>query len=135
MTDEAEIEVALGAVFDELIELIGEAKQAAWTASAPERRQIFDNLKGFLVQQAIEVDDAEQRIGTRPPWIRSPTGHRVRNIAGEAGGDPSRLVQLLIHDIRTVAADIASRAAALDGEWREVLTRLAHDLELQIESV
>ena len=29
MTDEAEIEVALGAVFDELIELIGEAKQAA----------------------------------------------------------------------------------------------------------
>ena len=135
MTDEAEIEVALGAVFDELIELIGEAKQAAWTASTPERRQVFDDLKAFLVQQAIEVDDAEQRIGTRPPWIQSPTAHRVRNIAGEAAGNPSRLVQLLTSDIRAVAADIATRAAALDSEWREVLTRLAHDLEKQIESV
>lgn len=133
MTDE--VEVALGAVFDELIELIGEAKQAAWTASSPKRRRIFDDLKSFLIKQAIEVDDAEQRIGTRPPWIQSPTGHRARNIAGEAGGDPTRLVELLISDMRAVAVDIATRAATLDGEWREVFTGLSRALEDQIESL
>ena len=45
MNAEEEIETQLGAVFDELIELIGETKQAIWSASSPERRQTFDNLK------------------------------------------------------------------------------------------
>jgi hypothetical protein len=133
MTDQ--VEAALGAVFGELVELIGEVKEAVWTASSPERRQVFDDLKAFLGQQVVEIDDAEQRLGTRPPWIQSPTGHRARNIAGEAAGDPSRLVQLLVSDVRAVAADIATRAESLDGEWRDLFTRLSRGLEQQVESL
>jgi hypothetical protein len=78
MSTDEEFEAELGAVFDGLINLIGETKQAVWTASSSERRQTFDNLKSFLVEQAAAIDDAERRIGTRPPWVRSPTAHRAR---------------------------------------------------------
>jgi hypothetical protein len=40
MNAEDEIEAQLGAVFDELIELIGETKQVIWSASSPERRRV-----------------------------------------------------------------------------------------------
>src|SRR5437762_1723280 len=120
MSADEQIETQLGAVFDELVELIGETKQAIWTASSSERRQPFDNLKTFVGEQVLMIDDAERRIGTRAPTVKSPTAHRARNIAGEAAGDPQRLVELLVGDLRLAVADVRSRAATLKGEWRQL---------------
>ena len=135
MTTEEEVEAHLGAVFDELVELIGETKQAVWTATSPERRKVFDGLKTFVGEQIVMVDDAERRIGTRAPWITSPTGHRARNIAAEAAGDSQRLVELLVGDLRNVVADIRNRAALLTGEWRQLLADLADNLERHVDAL
>jgi DNA-binding ferritin-like protein len=135
MNAEEEIETQLGAVFDELIELIGETKQVVWSASSPERRQTFDNLKTFIGEQAMMIDDAERRIGTRAPGVKSPTAHHARNIAAEAAGDPQRLVDLLVGDLRRVVADIRNRAATLTGEWQELLVDLADNLERHVDAL
>jgi hypothetical protein len=135
MSENDAIEAQLGAVFDELVELIGEAKQAVWTASSPERRQTFDNLKAFVIEQVVMIDDAERRIGTRAPWVKSPTAHRARNIAGEAAGDPQRLVELLVGDLRRAVDDIRNRAATMDGEWQQLLVDLGNDLERHIHAL
>src|SRR5258708_15588030 len=121
MSADEEIEAALGAVFDELVELIGETKQAGWTAASSERRRAFDNLKAFVAEQAVKIDDAERRIGTRAPWVTSPTAHHVKNIAAEAGGDPQQLAELLVRDLRRAVDDIRSRAAAMEGSWRNLM--------------
>jgi hypothetical protein len=134
MNADEEIEAQLGAVFDELVELIGETKQAVWTASS-ERRQTFDELKTFVIEQAVMIDDAERRIGTRAPWVQSPTAHRAKNIAADAAGDPQRLVELLVGDLRRVVDDVRSRAATLEGEWQQLLVDLADNLERHIDAL
>jgi hypothetical protein len=134
MSANEEIESQLGAVFDELVELIGETKQAVWTASS-ERRKTFDDLKSFVVEQVVMIDDAERRIGTRAPWVQSPTAHRATNIAAEAAGDPQRLVELLVGDLRRVVDDIRKRAATLEGEWQNLLVDLANNLERHIDAL
>src|SRR6266566_7422214 len=128
MSADDEIEAQLGAVFDELVELIGETKQALWTASSSERRQTFDNLKTFVGEQVMMIYDAERRIGTRAPWVKSPTAHHARNLAAEAVGDPQRLVELLLGDLRRAVDDVRSRAATLTGEWQQLLVVLADNL-------
>src|SRR4051794_10283205 len=135
MNAEEEIEAQLGAVFDELIELIGETKQVTWSASSPERRQTFDDLKTIIGEQAVKIDDAERRIGTRAPWVKTPTAHHARNIAAEAAGDPQRLVELLVGDLRRVVDDIRSRAATLEGEWQQLLVDLADNLERHVDAL
>jgi hypothetical protein len=135
MSADEEIESQLGAVFDELIELIGETKQAMWTASSPERRQTFDDLKTFVAEQAVMIDDAERRLGTRAPWVQSPTAHRSRNIAGEAAGDPQRLVELLVDDLRRAVDDVRSRAATMSGEWQQLLVEIADNLERHVDAL
>jgi hypothetical protein len=135
MNAEEEIETQLGAVFDELIELIGETKQVTWSASSPERRQTFDNLKTVIGEQAVMIDDAERRIGTRAPGVKSPTAHHARNIAAEAAGDPQRLVDLLVGDLRRAVDDIRDRAASLTGEWQQLLVDLADNLERHVDAL
>jgi hypothetical protein len=135
MNAEDEIETQLGAVFDELIELIGETKQVTWSASSPERRQTFDNLKTVIGEQAVMIDDAERRIGTRAPGVKSPTAHHARNIAAEAAGDPQRLVDLLVGDVRRAVDDIRDRAANLTGEWQQLLVDLADTLERHVDAL
>jgi hypothetical protein len=135
MNAEEEIETQLGAVFDELIELIGETKQVTWSASSPGRRQTFDNLKTVIGEQAVRIDDAERRIGTRAPWVKSPTAHHARNIAAEAAGDPQRLVDLLVGDLRRVVDDIRDRAANLTGEWQRLLVDIADTLERHVDAL
>jgi hypothetical protein len=135
MSAEEEIEAQLGAVFDELVELIGETKQATWSASSSERRRTFDNLKTFFAEQVATIDDAERRIGTRAPWVKSPTAHHARNIAAEAAGDPQQLVELLIRDLRRVVDDVRSRAATLTGEWQQLLVDLADNLERHVDAL
>jgi hypothetical protein len=135
MSADEEIESHLGAVFDELVELIGEMKQAIWTASSSERRQTFDNLKTFVGEQVVMIDHAERRIGSRAPWVQSPTAHHARNIAAEAAGDPQRLVDLLVGDLRRVVDDVRSRAATLEGEWEQLLVELADQLERHVDAL
>ena len=135
MSADEEIEAQLGAVFDELVELIGETKQAIWTAASSERRQTFDALKTFVGEQVMMIDDAERRIGTRAPWVTSPTAHKARNIAAEAAGDPERLVELLVADLRRAVDDVRGRAATLEGEWQQLLVDLADNLEQHIDAL
>ena len=135
MNAEEEIETQLGAVFDELIELIGETKQVTWSASSPERRQTFDNLKTVIGEQAVMIDDAERRIGTRAPGVKSPTAHHERNIAAEAADDPQRLVDLLVGDLRRAVDDIRNRAASLTGEWQQLLVAVADTLEEHVDAL
>jgi len=135
MSADEEIESQLGAVFDELIELIGETKQAMWTASSPERHQAFDDLKTFVAEQAMLIDDAERRLGTRAPWVTSPTAHRAKNIVAEAAGDSQRLVELLVLDLRRAVDDVRSRSATLEGEWQQLLVDLADNLERHVDAL
>ena len=135
MTSEEELGAHLGSVLDELVDLIAETKQAAWTAPSTQRRALFDDLKSFLAEQAVLIDDTELRLGTRAPWITTPTGHRSRNLSAEAGGDPERLVELLARDLRCVVDDVRSRAATVDGEWRQLLSTLADDLERHVDTL
>jgi hypothetical protein len=135
MSADEEIEAHLGAVFDELVELIGETKQAIWTASTSERRQTFDNLKTFVGEQVVMIDDAERRIGARAPWVQSPTAHHARNIAAEAASDPQRLVELLVRDLRRAVDDVRNRAATMTGEWQLLLVDLADNLERHVDAL
>ena len=135
MTSDEETEAQLGAVFDELVELIGETKQAVWTASSAARRIVFDDLKGFLAEQVGLVDDAELRLGSRAPSIASPTGHATRNIAAEADGDAERLVELLVRDLRSVIDDIRRRASVVGGEWRQLFSDVANNLEQRVNDL
>jgi hypothetical protein len=135
MSAEEEVEAELGAVFDELVDLIGETKQAVWTATSRERRQMFDDLKTFIGEQVVIVDDAARRIGTRAPWVKSPTAHRSRNLSAEAAGDTERLVELLVRDLRNVVEDIRRRATTRTGEWQQLLTDLADNLQLRVDAL
>jgi catechol 2,3-dioxygenase-like lactoylglutathione lyase family enzyme len=47
----------------------------------------LEALKAYLAEQAVLVDEAELRLGGRPPWIVSPTGHHPRNLAAQAAGN------------------------------------------------
>ena len=135
MSSNDDIEEQLGFVFDELVELIGETKQAVWTASSSEQRRVFDDLKTFVGEQIVLIDDAERQLGTRAPWVTSPSAHKPRNIVAEAAGDPQRLVGLLIRDLRRVVENIRSRAATVEGEWRHMLMDVAGNLERHVDAL
>jgi hypothetical protein len=135
MATREEVEAQLATVFEELIDLIGEAKQAAWTALPPERRTVFDDLRAFLVEQAGVVDEAELRLGERPAWVRNPTGHHWRNISSEARGDPDLLVAALTRDIDATIDDIREHATTLEGEPRRVLDDVADALAARVQEL
>jgi hypothetical protein len=102
-------EAQLGAIFDELINSIGETKQAIWSVSSTDRRIRLEALKAYLAEQAVLVDEAELRLGGRPPWIVSPTGHHPRNLAAEAAGNSERFVDLLVAHLEMVEEEVLSR--------------------------
>lgn len=102
-------------MLDEVITAIREIKQAVWSVSTPERHCAFDELRTFLVDKAAVVAEAEERIGGRDPSLLSPTGHRIRNLHVEAGGDKRAMVALLFDHLRAVVADVRIRAADIEG--------------------
>jgi phage shock protein A len=67
--------------------------------------------------------------------VTSPTAHHARNIAAEAAGDPQRLVELLVGDLRRAVDDVRSRAATLEGEWQQLLVDLADNLERHVDAL
>ena len=134
--DEETVDRHLGAVLDEVITAIQETKQAVWSASTAERRRRFEDLRSFLVTQAAVVADAEQRIGGRDPLLTSPTGHRIRNLRAEAGGDNEALVALLLAHLHTLVADVRARAAAIEGTADGgLLTELANGVDHHVRQL
>lgn len=128
------VEKQLGAVFDELVELVQETKQAEWSAPTENRRERLERVKRFLGEQAVAVAEAERRLGDSPP-IKSPTAHRSRNLAAAAEGNAGRILELLVADLLAVADDLRHRSATADTEWREKFLELADELDVQIAAL
>ncbi len=134
--DEGAVDRALGVALDELIDAIQETKQAVWSAASAEYRQALEDLRQFLISQAVVLSEAEASIGGRSPEIVSPTGHRPRNLGAEAGGDPAVMLELLLADLSAVASDARRRAAAIAGTGEALLFgRLADGIEQHTERI
>ena len=135
MATREEVEAELATVFEELVDLINEVKQVAWTAPSANRRKAFDELRAFLIEQAATVDEAELRIGERPAWVRNPTGHHWRNITTDAHGDPDLVVAALTRDIDATVDDIRRHGANVDGDAQQLLNEVADALAKQREQL
>jgi hypothetical protein len=133
--DDNELDSYLVAVFDELIELVQEIKQVQWSAPSVGRRRALEQLKELLGQQAVAVSEAEQRTGAPSPSIMTPSAHRPRNLSAEAGGDTTRLLQLLVTDLAAVAEDLRGRSTTTSGEWQHTFDELADGLEDHIAAL
>jgi hypothetical protein len=97
VTSENELESHLGAVNDELVALIGGAKQAVWTATSNERRLRFDGVKTSLA--ATEASRALERlVGVLAQDLRSAIDD-VRRRAGVLDGEWRQLLLGLANDL------------------------------------
>ena len=134
MADEETVDEHLAAVIHQVISAIQETKQAVWSASTGERRSALNELKTFLAEQLMTLSDAEVGINGRSPTITSPTGHVIRNLRAEAGGDFSAFRALVLAQLRAVAADARSRADAISGAPEaELLSQLADGLDQRLD--
>lgn len=121
----------LSAVFDKLIDLVHESKQALWFVPSARLHTALDALKNFLEAQAALIDEAELQAGGRPASFVTPTGRPLRNIIGIAGGDPAALVKVLVADLAAVREDVV-QAAATTEEWQSLLSELAIGLDRHV---
>ena len=108
--DENRADRALVAAFNELTELVHQAKQAAWTAPHGPTHDALDALFAFLVGQAAAVADAEAAIDGRSPDMVSPSEHRSRSLIHDAHDKPDAVVPLLIERVHGVAGALRARA-------------------------
>ena len=132
-TSESDVASNLGAVFEKLVDLVHEVKQAAWSASDSNRRHHLESLQAYLAEQAVAVDEEEQRVGGRPPWIVSPTGYKSPNLAAEAGGDSDRFVALLVDHLTLLIGDMRERSKVVPGESGTLLAAMADHIETRVE--
>ena len=134
MADEETVDQHLAAVIDQVIFAIQGTKQAVWSASTNDRRRALNELKAFLGEQLVALSDAEERIDGRAATITSPTGHTIRNLRTEAGGDFSAFRALVLARLRAVATDARVRADAISGAPEaELLARLAEGLDHRLD--
>jgi hypothetical protein len=119
---------ALSVLFDRLIDLVGETKQALWSASSSGLHTALDSLMHFLEEQAALIDEAVLRDGGRPPSFVTPTAHQPRNIIRAAGGDPAAVIDVLASDLAEVLQEV-KQTASMKGEWQRLLSELASGLE------
>src|SRR5258707_13348077 len=108
--DDQAVDRELVEVYNELIGLVQEAKQAAWQATQPEVHAAFTELRNFLGEEIRQVEAAEEAIDGRSAELVSPTGQKVRNLRARAGGAPGAVNAQLVDDLRSVAADVRRRA-------------------------
>jgi hypothetical protein len=132
---ENEITSNLGAVFEKLVDLVHEVKQATWFASDSDLRHQLEGLQAYLAEQAMSVDEEEQQAGGRPSWIVSPTGYKAPNLSAEAGGDPGRFVVVLVEHLRLVIDDMRERSKLLPVEWGDQLSTMADNIERRVETL
>jgi hypothetical protein len=136
MADEETVDQHLAAVIDEVISAIQETKQAVWSASTTDRRHALNELQSFLGDQLMALSDAEERIDGRAGTITSPTGHAIRNLRSEAGGDFAAFRALLLSELRGVAADARARAGAISGTPEAaLLSHLADGLDQRLDAL
>jgi hypothetical protein len=134
MADTETVDQHLAAVIEQVISAIQETKQAVWSASTGERRRELNELKSFLGEQLVALSDAEERINGRAASIRSPTGHAIRNLRTEAGGDFTAFRALVLVELRAVAADARARAGAISGAPEaELLSHVADGLDHRLD--
>lgn len=135
MTESAEPKSDLAAVFDELIDLVHETKQAVWSTGSPAVRRSFEALQDYLAEQAAAIDEAEQNAGGRPAWETEPSAHESRNILGQAGDDPDLVVRILLDDLSRAVRDIRRRSESAEGEWQQLLAGVADGLDERVEAL
>ena len=134
MTDNETVGQHLAAVIAQVITAIQQTKQAVWSAFTGERRQELNELKSFLGEQLAVLSDAEERINGRAASITSPTGHAIRNLRIEAGGDFSAFRSLVLAELRAVATDLRARAGAITGAPEgELLSHVADGLDQRLD--
>ena len=134
MADNETVDQHLAAVIDQVISAIQATKQAVWSASTSKRRRALNDLKSFLGEQLAALSDAEKRINGRAATITSPTGHAIRNLRSEAGGDFLAFRALVLAELRAVAADARARAHAISGAPEaELLSHLADGLDHRLD--
>jgi hypothetical protein len=132
MDDEA-IDRELVEVYNELIGLVQEAKQAAWQATQPEVHAALSELRNFLGEEVRQVEVAEEAMAGPSSDLVSPTGQKVRNLRAKAGDAPGAVNARLIEDLGAVAADIRARAGAVgDAKAAPLLRQLADGLDEHI---
>jgi hypothetical protein len=134
--DEKRADRALVAAFNELTELVREAKQAAWTVPHRPTHDALDALFGFLVGQAAAVADAEAAIDGRSPDMVSPSQHRSRNLIHDAHDQPDAIVPLLIERVHGVAGALRASAATIEGsDTARLLHETAEGLGRHIDAL
>lgn len=114
MGEQAEVDRRLSVVLDEVISAIQDTKQAEWAAPSDRRRHELEILREYLMTHAAALADAEQEIDGRNPSLTTPTGHRLRNLRAEAGGDADVMLTLLLDELAAVTADAREAAAPLE---------------------
>jgi hypothetical protein len=133
VADERTVDEHLGAVLDEVLDAVYQAKQAAWSAVGSPFRADLQDLVSFLIEQSGGVMQAEERIDGRAPGIGSPSSHQRGNIVGEAGGDITAAVALLVERLDAMGEDIRTRIAAMAGaDEATILDDLVAGLEARL---
>ena len=130
VVDERVVDEHLGALLNEVLDAVYQAKQAAWAASMSPAQPDLRELVTFLIDQSGLLMIAEERIDGRAPGIASPSSHQRGNIVADGQGDIGTAVAVLVQRLEALAVDARTRAAAISGAPEgAMLTVLADGLE------
>ena len=132
MTDERSVDEHLGAILNQVLDLLYQAKQAAWSAAQSPLRSDLQDLAAYLIDQSRIVMEAEERIDGRAPGIASPSSHQRGNIVADANGDIRVAVSVLVDHLDALVDDIRARTATVPaGGEATMLTELSDGLALR----
>jgi hypothetical protein len=134
--DEKREDRELVVAFNELTELVHEARQAAWPAPHGPTHDALDALFAFLVGQVATVADAEAAIDGRSADMVSPSEHQSRSLIHDAHDKPDAVVPLLIERVHAVAGALRTSAAKIEGsDTARLLHDTASGLDRHIEAL
>ena len=132
MADAREVDEHLGLVLNEVLDVVYQAKQAAWAASTSPAQADLRELVSFLIEQSGLLMEAEERIDGRASWISSPSAHQRGNVVADGAGDIGNIVAVLAQRIHALAADVRTRVAAIaDAPEASMLVDLADGLDFR----
>lgn len=136
MTEERLIDEHLAAVLNQVLDVLYQAKQVAWSATQSSLRADLQDLVSFLIDQSRLVMEAEERIDGRAPGIASPSSHQRGNIVADAKGDIRVAASVLVDRLDALVDDIRARAATVPAsEEATMLTELADGLALRRDRI
>ena len=136
MTQEHIVDEHLAAILDQVLDVLYQAKQAAWSATQPQARAHLQDLVTFLIDQSRVVMEAEERIDGRAPGLASPSSHQRGNIVAEANGDLRAAASVLADRLDELVDDIRARAATVPAAGETtMLADLADGLALRRDRI